>query len=357
MPPCRLRDLGERRIVSELLRPRYERDSAFGDDCALVPIPAGPVEVVATTDPCPFPLVAALGLDDLYHWGWLLATINLSDLAAAAAHPAGLLTSYTVPADLSTDEFEALLRGVDDCCAEAGTLVVGGNIKDGELSLAATALGWCEPGRRITRSGVAPGHVAVLVGRPGLLWSFALVERGHARVTAASYDELRSHAERPRAKLEVARELAARGIARAAIDLSDGLYGALGELCRANGCGIALEHGVPQLSGAVADVAEQARIDPLKLASLWGDWNLVVAVDRADLAACVSVAESLGEEAHVLGAFTVEPSITVSSAKDRREVWDGTDFERFTPESWTGSLLDWIVADLVGSMDRPAKLR
>jgi thiamine-monophosphate kinase len=352
MAPSRLRDLGERRIVSELLRLRYERNSAFGDDCALVPIPAGPVEVVATTDPCPFPLVIALGLEGLYHWGWLLATINLSDLAAAGAHPAGLLTSYTVPADLSTDDFEALLRGVDDCCADAGTLVVGGNIKDGELSLAATALGWCEPGRRITRSGVVPGQVAVLIGRPGVLWSFALVERGYARVTATSYSELRSHAERPRAKLIVARELAARGIARAAIDVSDGLYGALGELCRTNGCGIVLDHGVPRISGAVADVAEQARIEPLKLASLWGDWNLVVAVERADLAACVSIVESLGEEAHVLGAFTLEPSITVSSDTGRHEVWDGIDFERFTPESWTSSLLESIVADLVGSVDR-----
>jgi len=57
-------------------------------------LPAWPFELVATTDPCPEPLVFSLGYTDLYYQGWLLATINFSDLAAAGAEPLGLLVSY-----------------------------------------------------------------------------------------------------------------------------------------------------------------------------------------------------------------------------------------------------------------------
>ena len=89
----RLQDLGERRIVEEVLAPRYAAASPrFGDDCATVHLRDND-HLLVTTDPCPPPMSAHLGFPDLYYAGWLLATINLSDLAAAGADPLGLLTS------------------------------------------------------------------------------------------------------------------------------------------------------------------------------------------------------------------------------------------------------------------------
>jgi len=93
----RLCDLGERRIIDELLRPRYAAATQFGDDCAqLAPLGAGE-RLVVTTDPCPPPMAHLLGFADEYYRGWLLATINLSDIAAAGARPAGVLTSLQLP--------------------------------------------------------------------------------------------------------------------------------------------------------------------------------------------------------------------------------------------------------------------
>ena len=117
VPPDATRsDLGERRLVAGVLAPRPRHQPGCGDACAPVPPPAAAdFELVATTDPCPAPLVSSLGWDDLYHRGWLLATIKLSDLAAAGAVPLGLMVSYVLPGDLPVAQFERLVRGVDDC--------------------------------------------------------------------------------------------------------------------------------------------------------------------------------------------------------------------------------------------------
>jgi thiamine-monophosphate kinase len=141
-----LGDLGERRIIAELLAPRYGSSAPpYGDDCARLSPPAGESgRIMATTDPCPPPMALALGFTDEYYRGWLLATINLSDLAAAGAEPLGLLTSLQLPTDTRVAEFLRLLDGIDDCCTQAKTSVVGGNLKESKMiDVSATAIGWC----------------------------------------------------------------------------------------------------------------------------------------------------------------------------------------------------------------------
>ena len=55
--------IGERRLISEFLVPRYAREGpSFGDDCAVFPpVPAGSF-LVGTTDPCPEPAAALIGM-------------------------------------------------------------------------------------------------------------------------------------------------------------------------------------------------------------------------------------------------------------------------------------------------------
>ena len=171
-----LGDLGERGIQKHVLRPRYGGIDGFGDDSALLAAVTKPSELVATTDSCPTPVVNLLREPDLYHAGWLLATINLSDLAAAGAEPLGLVVNYTLPKATTVREFERLLDGVDACCAAHGTKVAGGDIRDGAATqLTATAIGRCTPGSRLRRSGARAGDRLLLVGSPGYLWAAALL--------------------------------------------------------------------------------------------------------------------------------------------------------------------------------------
>ena len=174
----RLVDFGERRIIEEILRPRYEAQGVnhFGEDCAFV---TGSFDrtgtIVATTDPCPEPMAYVLGFSDLYYRGWLLATINLSDLAAEGARPLGLLTSLTLPNETTIEQFVRLLDGIDDCCKLSETCVVGGNLKEGRrIELTGTAIGLCEKDRFLLRSGCRPGDLIVVVGDLGLFWAGVL---------------------------------------------------------------------------------------------------------------------------------------------------------------------------------------
>lgn len=348
-----LDDLGEHRLVAEVLARRYHDAPGFGDDCAPVPLAAGVgFELVSTMDPCPTPLVSALGWDDLYWWGWLLATVNLSDLAAAGAEPLGLMVSYILPGDLRVRQFERLLDGVDDCCRSHGTRVLGGNIGDGPaVHLTATAIGQCPIGARSSRRGARAGDVLVLVGRPGHLWAAALVVLGHAALPPEDADRLVDLALRPRAQVAAGRALAGDGLIRAAIDVSDGLYAAVAGLCDANHLGASVD-GRVVLEPSVADVCRQAGVDPFSLLQLWGDWTLLVAVAPGKVARVVELARQLETGARVVGALTEQPRIVVERTGGAT-TWHGIANERFAPSSWHAGRLDDYVSWLRGGGPEP----
>ena len=171
MPDGTLRDLGERRIVEEILRSRYAQNALnYGDDCALLPIGLDGKYVTMTTDPCPHPVADLLGFADYYYWGWLLATINLSDLAAAGAQPIGLLTSFTLPPAMLISDFTRMLDGVDECCSTVGARVVGGNLREGpQIALSGSAVGICDT-LPMSRAGIQAGDHLVIIGDLGNFW-------------------------------------------------------------------------------------------------------------------------------------------------------------------------------------------
>lgn len=142
---ARLRDIGERRLISEILWARYGRRTpeAFGQDCAFLHQRIRPDEIlVATTDPCPMPMAWILGFTDFYYYGWLLGTINLSDVAASGARPLGFLNSLVLPSSVRVRDLIRLLDGLDSVLALSNTKVIGGNLKE-DIKVAAhgTAFG------------------------------------------------------------------------------------------------------------------------------------------------------------------------------------------------------------------------
>jgi thiamine-monophosphate kinase len=340
--PC-LGDLGERGIQEKVLRPRYAGTEGFGDDSALLATVNAPSELVATTDSCPTPLVNLLGEPDLYHAGWLLATINLSDLAAAGAEPLGLVVNYTLPKATTVREFERLLDGVDDCCAAHGTKVAGGDIRDGEVvQLTATAIGRCVPGSRLRRSGARAGDRLLLVGSPGHLWAAALLKTGQATLPAPEADEIWRRACRPMAQLKAGQLLATPGLARAAMDVSDGLFATVRTLCEANGLGAAISADF-ELDELVAAVAGQVGLPSFDLAQTWGDWGLVVVVREEDLGLVKKTLREEGVAAQEIGILTVDKELTLGP---ETAPWRGIAQERFSASSWHGGEPSTLITDM-----------
>ncbi len=352
--PASLADLGERKIFSTLLAPVYSNDASFGDDCADL----GGGQVV-TTDTCPTPLLERLCGNDPYGTGWLLATINLSDLAAAGATPEALVVNYTLPPDTPIRDLQEIIRGVDDCAAYHGTRVIGGDIRDGrERHLSATAIGRTLPrrvrrgrgptGGKLSRRGAHAGDVLLLVGNPGYLWAAALVHQGHAQVGSAVADQILARARRPIAQVAAGGLLAEHGYARAALDLSDGLYAGVKTLAETNKLGALMRPKV-DLDPVLVEVCKSAHVSSFQLAQSWGDWCLLVAVSRKNAAA----AEQLLRDHHIgvrrVGKLTADDGRLLVGQRGGEEPWEGIDQERFSPTSWHG---DGIEAHIRLMQDR-----
>lgn len=333
----RLDELGERRIVEEILRPRYSRDAdRFGDDCALITEghSVGGGTVVATTDPCPEPMAVLLGYDRLYYRGWLLATINLSDLAAAGARPVAMLTSLVLRNDTTVSELRDLLDGIDHCCGICNTRVVGGNLKEGaKIDISATAIGICETGGRLSRAGCEEGDLIVVVGDLGSFWAGTLAVRHHVTMDESTEKRLLHNVLTPVPKVGIARELVEKGTLKACIDNSDGLYPSLVQLADANQVRMHISMDGIQFPEQVMSICSTLGIDPVRLALGWGDWQLIASLDTAKL-----------RELEDVGARHRVPTFVIGRVERGRGVvlehhgkigpMMPIDSQRFTRDSW-----------------------
>jgi thiamine-monophosphate kinase len=342
----RLDDLGERRIIRDLLAPRYEPHTVnFGDDCARLSITDGAGELILTTDPCPPPMAAALGFDDWYYRGWLLATINLSDLAAAGAEPLGLLTSLTLPGGTTVFEFQRLLDGVDECAAEQGCGVIGGNIKEAiSLDISATAVGRCSGPTALGRSGAQAGDLIVVLGELGRFWAGALALR-RGLIAAEPDHPLLQPALVPRPQVGIGRVARERRLLTTAIDNSDGLYPSLVQIASASKVGLDLDTSGMEFAQDVSAMAGELDIDPVRLALGWGDWQLVGTTRPETLNELREAAMERGVACSVLGRV-IEGEEVLLHHKNRRGSMLCLDSERFTTGSWFTAGLDVYIATM-----------
>jgi thiamine-monophosphate kinase len=163
--------------------------------------------------------------------GWRAAAVNLSDLAASGAEPAGLVVSLAAPGETNLEDVLELYEGI----AETGVPVVGGDTTRSDLLLlSVTALGRSEhvPGR----AGARPGDLLVLTGPLG--------------AAGAAFRDGRYV--RPPLRLEEGRRLAR--VATAMLDISDGLGQDAGHIAARSGvrCAIDLDL-VPLAEGATVE--------------------------------------------------------------------------------------------------------
>jgi len=206
-----------------------------GDDCALLQ-PSPGKQLAVTTDM----LVAGthfLPDTDPKNLGWKALAVNLSDLAAMGAVPRWVTLAGAMPA---ADEtwIASFAEGFFACANEFGVDVVGGDTTKGPLNLCITALGEIEPGQALRRDGAQAGHQIWVSGRPGLA-SLGLAQlQGRIELPAPWQRLCIGALEKPRPRIALGRAL--RGIASAAIDVSDGLLGDLAHIAERSGCAAAV---------------------------------------------------------------------------------------------------------------------
>jgi len=287
--------------------------AALGDDTAA--IPPGQGTLVVSTD------VSVESVHFQWAWltpreiGWRATASALSDLAAAAATPAGVTAAITIPSNCPDDELVALMRGVGDAARHAGCQVLGGDLSTGAaLSLAITVFGYADP--PMWRRGAQAGDGVWVTGALGGARA-ALAAWRDGRVPGPREREAFAH---PLPRIEVGRWLGLHG-ATAMMDISDGLGGDAPHLAAASGVGLRLELERVPLHASVATAAAALREDPAFFAAVGGeDYELLVTLpkDFTGAAECLAatgvpltrvglVRRDPGVVATLMGVVTVVP--------------------------------------------------
>jgi len=234
--------------VRALLARWGDRARGIGDDAATLDLSPG-ARLVVSTDTSAEDVHFRRGWFTPAEIGWRAATSALSDLAAMAARPVGLLLAASVPARWR-DALPGLGDGVGEAAAAVGCAIIGGDLTAGrDLVLTVTVLG--EATRPVTRDGARLGDRLYLTGRlGGPRRALDALLNGE---TPAAAD--RDRFARPRARVAEAIWLAEHG-ARALVDISDGLLADAGHVAAASRCRLLVAAGdVPRVPGASADEA------------------------------------------------------------------------------------------------------
>jgi len=208
----------------------------IGDDAAIVTIPDGQ-QLVITTDT----LVAEVhfsAITSAYDIGYKSIAVNLSDLAAMGATPSWVTLALTLPC-VRENWLQEFCQGFFDLAADYQIQLIGGNLSQGPLSITVEAFGFIPFNQALMRNQAKAGDLIYITNSLGdaALGLLNLQEK----VTLSASDKKIALAKlnRPEPQIEIGSKL--RGIASAAIDISDGLLADLGHILAKSNVGALIQ--------------------------------------------------------------------------------------------------------------------
>ncbi|HEY1708385.1 MAG TPA: thiamine-phosphate kinase [Rhizomicrobium sp.] len=273
---------GEFALIAELFAPLATARHAFGlkDDAATLPVRDGQ-QIVVTTDT----IVAGVHFLDSDPPGTIAQKalrVNLSDLAAKGAKPFGYLLALSLPSAIGMTWLRTFAKGLADDQAHFAISLLGGDTTatPGPLAITITAFGQLPKGTMLRRGGAKPGDVVFVSGTIGDAGGGLAVQRGEGKGwSRAVCDHLQHRYRVPQPRTGLGPLL--RGVASAALDVSDGLLADLEHIAETSRVQIVVEgQSVPRAAA---------------LRAFWGE------SDEAVLRAVTS-----GDDYEI--AFTVPPS-------------------------------------------------
>lgn len=237
------------RYFNRETRRRRDVDTGIGDDCALLNVPDKQSLAISTDT-----LVEGVHfLRDIHpaDLAYKALAVNLSDLAAMGAAPAWLTLALTLP---QVDErwLAAFSDSLFELLDYYDMQLIGGDTTRGPLSLTLGIHGFVPQGRALKRSGARPGDGIYVTGTLGDSAAGLSLLQHHQRVhDPVQHEALIKRHLRPMPRILQGQAL--RGLASAAIDISDGLIADLGHILHASGCGARVNLDALPLSAALRD--------------------------------------------------------------------------------------------------------
>jgi thiamine-monophosphate kinase len=242
---------GEFDLVRAMLSRWGDRAQGIGDDAALLRPPPGEQLVVSTDS-------SVEKVHFQREWlspeeiGWRATAAALSDLAAMAAKPLGILVAIALPRD-RVDDLAGLADGIGAAAAEVEAPIVGGDLTSSEhLGITVTVIG--STSKPLRRVGARPGDTLWVTGQLGGP-AVAIAAWSEGRQPSP---ESRSRFAHPVPRIAEAQWLVAAG-ATAGIDISDGLGGDAAHLAAASGVHLVIDvDALPRAPGADVSSAQRS---------------------------------------------------------------------------------------------------
>lgn len=241
---------GEFELIARLFAPLARKaPGAFdlNDDAAILSPPPGR-DIVLKTDAI-VEGVHFLRDDPAETVGRKALRVNLSDLAAKGATPAGYLMTLMLPQWPDMAWLRSFVDGLGADQEEFGLSLMGGDTTatPGPLAISISAFGFVPAGQVIRRAGARAGDLVFVSGTIGdagaglAAAKFAEQEKAHQQLIA------RYRLPSPRLSLGIA----LRGLASAALDVSDGLVADLGHIADVSNVRIEIDASKIPLSGSL----------------------------------------------------------------------------------------------------------
>ncbi|HWL40687.1 MAG TPA: thiamine-phosphate kinase [Gemmatimonadaceae bacterium] len=253
-------------LIRQLLAEWGESAHGIGDDAAIVQVPPGE-KLVVTTD------TSVDGIHFRREWlsrheiAYRATAAALSDLAAMAARPLGLVVAITLP-EGDRAKVSSLAKGIGESSRASGCPIVGGDLSSGStLSFTITAFGSAP--KPLSRAGARVGERVYVTGSLG--GPAAAVRAWLAGKEPTVTD--RGRFARPVPRIDAALALAERG-ASGAVDISDGLMADLAHVAAASGVHIEVDlERIPVVAG----------VTPLEAAGSGEEYELAVTAPEIDV--------------------------------------------------------------------------
>lgn len=233
--------------------------------------------------------------------GHKAAAAALSDIAAMGAAADEIYVAAGLPDDLSEDDFDEIVAGIDDAAAACGAAAAGGDLTASAiLWISVTAVGHAASEHELVgRNGARDGELLTVTGALGGSAAGQRLLRDVTLATAAGLGETEVTALRDRHLLPSARFAAGRTLARvgatAMIDLSDGLARDAGQLAQASNLRARIRLADLPLAPGVSALAKFSGIDPGRFAAESGEeYELLCTLPAAAFGAARVAVEQTG---------------------------------------------------------------
>lgn len=320
----------------ELIRRYFWRDLPLpapvllgvGDDCALLrPTPGWQLAVSSDMLVQGRHFFADVDARTLGHKA---LAVNLSDLAAMGARPLGFTLALALP---QVDEawLHGFAQGLFALADAHACPLVGGDTTAGPLNICITVFGELPPGTALCRHAARPGDDLYLSGCTGEARLALELLQGTPWACQHSppgtLQAVRPRLEQPSPRLALGQALA--GVARAAIDLSDGLAGDLGHILHASGVGAELVQASLPVAPALQALPEAQRL--LCLLHGGDDYELLFTADPAQRAAVAAAAQHSGTPVQRIGQLRAAPGLWLRQPNGQTVALHTQGFDHFAP--------------------------